>query len=102
MKKIAKIILNTTLFASLGLSSIVVQAGSWDNFKIRYFHLTQYLNNQDRELQDIQAQNLDPQKYSRINLAELLNGGPQKMVFLLLIIQNLIQLQQHLFLLMKQ
>ncbi|MDY7006828.1 MAG: DUF3179 domain-containing protein [Cyanobacteriota bacterium] len=78
MKKLAKIILNTALFASLGLSSIVVQAGSWDNFKIRYFSLTQYLDNQDRELQDIQAQNLDPQKYSRINLAELLNGGPPK------------------------
>ncbi len=78
MKILNKTIINTTLFACFGLSAILAKAGSLDNFKFQYFHLTQYLNNQNRELQDIQAQNLDPQKYSRINLAQLLDGGPPK------------------------
>jgi len=78
MKTLAKIIINTALFTSLGLSVMVVKAGSSDNFKLRSFHLTQYLDNPNRELQNIQAQNLNPQKYSRINLAQLLNGGPPK------------------------
>ena len=78
MKTLAKIIINTALFASLGLTAMVVKAGSSDNFKLGSFNLTQYLNNQNRELQNIQAQNLDPQKYSRINLSQLLNGGPPK------------------------
>ncbi len=80
MKTLTKIIINTTLFASLGLSAMLAKAGSLDNFKFQYFHLTQYLNNQNRGLQYVQAQNLDidPQKYSRINLAQLLDGGPPK------------------------
>ncbi|MEM1168070.1 MAG: DUF3179 domain-containing protein [Cyanobacteria bacterium P01_H01_bin.35] len=78
MKKLAKIILSSSLFIGFGLTAMLAKAGNLDNFKVRYFHLTQYLNNQNRELEDIQAQNLDPQKYSRINLAQLLNGGPPK------------------------
>ena len=78
MKTLNKIIINTILFASLCLSFMVVKAGGLENLKLRYFYLTQYLNNQNRELQDIQAHNINPQKYSRINLAHLLNGGPPK------------------------
>ncbi len=55
MKTLTKIILNTVLLSSLGFSAMLVQAGSWDHFKLCYFNFTQYLNNQNRELQDIQA-----------------------------------------------
>ena len=80
MKTLVQTAINTALIAGLGLSTMVVQAGSWDNFKLQYFYLTKYLNQQNRELKDIQAQNIDidPEKYSRINLAQLLNGGPPK------------------------
>ena len=63
---------------SLILTILVLQAGGWGNFKLRYFHLTSYLHNQGRELEDIRAQNLNPVESSRIDLAELLNGGPPK------------------------
>ncbi|MEB3340873.1 hypothetical protein [Okeania sp.] len=52
---------------------MVVERGGLDNLKFRYSHLIKYLNNQNRELQDIQAPNLNHQKYSDINLAELFN-----------------------------
>lgn len=82
MKRGIKGAIAAALLGSIGLTAMVVRAGSWDNFKLRYFHLTQYLNDQDRELNDLRAQgiNLDtnPEKYSRIELSQLLNGGPPK------------------------
>ena len=52
------------------------QAGN--NFKLKYFHLTSYFHEQEKELADIQAQNLNLEDNSRINLDQLLNGGPPK------------------------
>ncbi|NEO06479.1 DUF3179 domain-containing protein [Moorena sp. SIO3I8] len=78
MNKLLKIALSTTSLVGLCLMALVVQAGSWDNFKLRYFHLTAYLHNQDQEITDLQKQNLNPAKFTRINLTELLNGGPPK------------------------
>ncbi|MEL7036917.1 MAG: DUF3179 domain-containing protein [Cyanobacteria bacterium J06592_8] len=78
MKSLKKILLGITTLTVLGLSAIVVQAGGWDNFKLRYFYLTQYLHNQNEEFNDLRAQNLDIQANSRIDLAQLLNGGPPK------------------------
>ena len=60
------------------LTISVLQVGGWDNWKLRYFHLTSYFHNQNRELEDIRAQNLNLTESTRINLAELLNGGPPK------------------------
>ncbi|WP_287313009.1 hypothetical protein [Moorena sp. SIO1G6] len=76
MNKLLKIALSTTSLVGLCLMALVVQAGSWDNFKLRYFHLTAYLHNQDQEITDLQKQNLNLAKSTRINLTELLNGGP--------------------------
>ena len=52
------------------------QAG--DNFKLKYFHLTSAVNEQEKELEDIQVQNINLEENTRINLDELLNGGPPK------------------------
>jgi len=78
MHKIAKIALGIGAIATLSLSAMVVQAGGWDNFKLRYFSLTQHLQDQNKELSDLQAQNIDPEKNTRIDLSQILNGGPPK------------------------
>ena len=78
MNKLIKIILGTTSLFSIVFAALVVQAGGWDNFKLRYFHLTAALHNQDQELADLHKKEIDPTKYSRINLTELINGGPPK------------------------
>lgn len=78
MKKPIKFILSTALLATIGLSAIVVRAGSWDNFKLHYFHFTKHLHDRDREFNDLRSQNIDPQKYTRIDLTQLLDGGPPK------------------------
>ena len=59
-------------------SFLVLQAGGWDNFKLRYFHLTSYFHDQNQELEDIRASNVNLVETSRIELSELLNGGPPK------------------------
>ncbi|MEM6839140.1 MAG: DUF3179 domain-containing protein [Cyanobacteria bacterium P01_C01_bin.120] len=48
------------------------------NFKLRHFALAQIFHDQSQELGDLQAQNLDVAATSRIDLEELLNGGPPK------------------------
>ncbi|NER49895.1 MAG: DUF3179 domain-containing protein [Symploca sp. SIO1A3] len=78
MKKVLKFALATTSLVFICLSALVVNAGGWDNFKLRYFYLTKYFNDQGKELEDLQKQNLDLTKSSRIDLAQLLNGGPPK------------------------
>lgn len=59
------------------LTTLVVQAGGWDNFKLKHFYLTGFLHDQHQELNDLRQQ-LNPADASRIDLAELLNGGPPK------------------------
>ena len=73
----------TIIFASIStifLTIIMLLCNSQviDNFKLKYFHLTSHFNAQQKELEDIQAQNVNLEKNSRINLDELLNGGPPK------------------------
>jgi hypothetical protein len=70
--------LGTTAIAAVLLAASVIQAGGWDNFKLQYFHLTQVFQAQNRELGDLAQQNIDPSDHSRIDLDELLNGGPPK------------------------
>ncbi|MEO1093854.1 MAG: DUF3179 domain-containing protein [Cyanobacteria bacterium J06638_28] len=69
------IVLGALLISLVGLA---VHAGSWDNFKLRYGFLTQFLHNQNQELSDLQDRSLDPAANTRIELAQLLNGGPPK------------------------
>ncbi len=78
MKLIKKFILTGTSIVLLIFLVLVLKSRGWDNFKLQYFHLTKYLNEQGKELGDIQAQNINLEQNSRINLDELLNGGPPK------------------------
>ncbi len=78
MNRLAKIALSTISILAICFFALVVQAGGWDNFKLSYFHLTSNLHNQSQELEDISKKNINPVEYSRINLDELLNGGPPK------------------------
>ena len=70
--------MSITSLLAICFTAVVVRAGGWDNFKLRYFHLTSYLHNQEQELVDIGKQNIIPEQVTRIDLAELLNGGPPK------------------------
>ncbi|MEM8603832.1 MAG: DUF3179 domain-containing protein [Cyanobacteria bacterium P01_H01_bin.121] len=66
--------------SSIGLilGGLVFRADGWDNFKLQSVAWTQHWRDQSQELGDLQAQNIEPEAYSRIKLAELLNGGPPK------------------------
>ena len=78
MNRALKPVLGTISLLSLIVTFLVLQAGGWDNFKLRYFHLTSYFHDQGQELEDIRASNVNPVETSRIELSELLNGGPPK------------------------
>ncbi|MDJ0689528.1 MAG: hypothetical protein QNJ41_13560 [Xenococcaceae cyanobacterium MO_188.B32] len=73
MNRAIKPVLGTISLFGLILTVLVLQAGGWNNFKLRYFHLTSYFHSQERELEDIRADNLNPVESSRIDLSELLN-----------------------------
>ncbi|MEM9539559.1 MAG: DUF3179 domain-containing protein [Cyanobacteria bacterium P01_E01_bin.42] len=78
MNKITKIVLGAGSAIAICCGGLVVHAGGWDNFKLRYFHLTSHLHDQDREFNDIRKQAIALEESSRIALNELLNGGPPK------------------------
>ena len=78
MKLLKQNIVFTTSIILLTSLALVLSSKGWDDFKLQYFHLTSYFNDQSKELGDIQAQNINLEKNSRINLEELLNGGPPK------------------------
>ena len=78
MNKIVKIVLSSSTILAICLTGLIVQADGWDNFKLRYFHLTSYLQDSQKELGDLRKQNIDPATSTRINLDDLLNGGPSK------------------------
>jgi hypothetical protein len=74
-----------TRFALVALSAIVVavgvgilQAGGWENFKLRHFALAQIFHDQSQELDDLRKQNVNPEDATRIDLDQLRNGGPPK------------------------
>ncbi|MGJ3250937.1 MAG: hypothetical protein ACFE0J_07380, partial [Elainellaceae cyanobacterium] len=71
-KKIIGVALGTISIFGLLFSALVVQAGGWENFKLRYYSLTKYFHNQDQELNDIRKQNLNPDEQTRIDLDQLL------------------------------
>ncbi|MEO0409746.1 MAG: DUF3179 domain-containing protein, partial [Cyanobacteria bacterium P01_A01_bin.135] len=78
MTPLTKSILGGLFASALLVSAAVVQAGGWDNFKLRYYTLTQVFHDQEQELEDLRKQAEDFEATSRIELAELLNGGPPK------------------------
>jgi hypothetical protein len=78
MNKFIKITLKGLLPVALLFGILVVEAGGLEDFKLRYFFLTQYFNDQTQELDDLRKQNVDPKENTRIDLTQLLNGGPSK------------------------
>lgn len=56
----------------------IAQAGGWDNFKLQHFFLTQVFHDQTQALDDLRQQSSNPSDQTRIDLNELLNGGPPK------------------------
>jgi len=60
------------------LSGLVIEAGGWDNFKLQYYSLTRIFHDQSQELQDLRQKDVDPASHSRIDLDQLLDGGPPK------------------------
>lgn len=59
-------------------SAAIVQAGGWDNFKLRYYALTQVFQDQSQELDDLRKQDIALEEETRVELTQLLNGGPPK------------------------
>jgi len=78
MNKIGRIIIASISFLAIALTALIIEAGGWNDFKLLYFNLTSYLNDQEKELKDLSQKNIDPEEYSRIDLKELRNGGPEK------------------------
>ena len=79
MKLPLKIGLGTISVIGLTFGGMVVHAGGWDNFKLQYFHLTSIFHDQSKEIDDLKAQNNQSIEASaRIDLDNLLNGGPPK------------------------
>ncbi|WP_008310465.1 DUF3179 domain-containing protein [Leptolyngbya sp. PCC 6406] len=70
--------LSASTVAILLISSAIVQAGGWSNFKLQYYALTRIFNDQGQELDDLREQNLNPEDVTRIDLDQLLDGGPPK------------------------
>jgi len=61
------------------LGGLVVHAGGWQNFKLRYAPLTAVFHDSDREYADLQAQaSADPVENARVSPNRLINGGPPK------------------------
>ena len=73
-----KIGLGSFFAVTIGFGGLVWHAGGWDNFKLNYFAWSQIFHDSDREFADLQARQVDPQDSSRIDLRQLLNGGPPK------------------------
>lgn len=78
MKGMRQIAIGGLSAAVLLVGAAVVQAGGWDNFKLQYYSLTRIFHDQGRELGDLRKQNVDPEATTRIDLTQLLDGGPPK------------------------
>jgi hypothetical protein len=78
MKKSITIALGSLTIATLTIGTLVYQAGSFDDLKLRHFSVTKHFHDQTQELADLRKQNLDPANNTRIELSELLDGGPPK------------------------
>ena len=78
IKRLQKIGVGAIAMLPILLGVAIAQAGGWDNFKLRYYSLTQVFHNQDQEFEDLRKQQNDVIASSRIAVEQLLNGGPPK------------------------
>ncbi|NEQ52279.1 MAG: DUF3179 domain-containing protein [Leptolyngbya sp. SIO3F4] len=78
MKRIAKVAIGALITTTgVGVAALV-QAGGWANLKLQAYALTQVFHDHSRELDDLEKQNINPEETTRIELEQLLNGGPPK------------------------
>ncbi|MEO0533961.1 MAG: DUF3179 domain-containing protein [Cyanobacteria bacterium P01_A01_bin.123] len=78
MKLVRRVAIGALSTAAIIVGAAIVQAGGWDNFKLQYAVLAQVFHDQGQELDDLRKQNVDLESATRIDLSELLNGGPPK------------------------
>lgn len=78
MKQIMTISLSSLVLVIFTLVALIHNARGFDDLKLRYFFLTQNFHDQTKELGDLKAQNINPARNTRIELSELLSGGPPK------------------------
>ncbi len=78
MKRLHRLLLGSGCVIALTSTAAIVQAGGWDNFKLRYFSLTQHFSDQNKELNDLRRKGIDVEATARVSLEEILNGGPPK------------------------
>ncbi|MDB9529396.1 DUF3179 domain-containing protein [Oscillatoria sp. CS-180] len=79
MQKNLKLLLLGVMGAiAFSFTGLVVHAGGWDNFKLQHGFISQIIHNQSLEFDDLRKQSVNPETNTRIELTELLNGGPPK------------------------
>ncbi len=76
--KLGKLAIAAIATLSASFAALVAQAGGWDDFKLRYANLTSVFHDQRQELDDLRKQSNRPEVATRIELEQLLNGGPPK------------------------
>lgn len=69
-----------SLFLTLSAGSFGAESveEAWENLKLRYFSLTRFLHDQEKELRDLEEAGVDPAELSNIELDQLADGGPPK------------------------
>lgn len=78
MKRVRKFAISASLTVAAVIGIGIVQAGGWENFKLQHFAWSQIFHDQSQELDDLRNRNIQPEEATRIDLSELLNGGPPK------------------------
>ena len=78
MNRAIKITLSSISLVALLLGTLVLEAGGWEDFKLQYFSLTKHFHDQTQEFDDLRKQNINPKENTRIDLTQLLDGGPPK------------------------
>jgi len=80
MKPITKIAVGGISLVAVGVGGMIIEAGGWENFKLKYYHLTSILHPQDDAIADIREASNQAQANTdyRIDLDDLVNGGPSK------------------------
>ncbi|NEP63641.1 MAG: DUF3179 domain-containing protein [Symploca sp. SIO2G7] len=78
MERIVKVAIGALVTTTAVSMAALVYAGGWANLKLQAYTLTQVFHDQNRELGDLQKQAINPEDSARIDLEQLLNGGPPK------------------------
>ncbi|MEM6352679.1 MAG: DUF3179 domain-containing protein [Cyanobacteria bacterium P01_D01_bin.14] len=79
MNRLSRLGLGLTVVVSGGLCfGLLGQSAGWQNLRLRVGALAQHIGGPAPELDELQAQGIDLARSTRIDLDELLSGGPPK------------------------